>query len=122
MCVTSDMASLPLGPHHHQPPQPAPLPLPLPPQQQAENDPPKTAPAGGASNMETDKVNFPFSTILSFYAAHRFQPPFLLLRSSLIHRAILRLSLAFDDLPISVNSPEFSPAKITVVLTSTVAL
>jgi hypothetical protein len=64
------MAAMPLGPHHHQPPQqaPLPLPLPLPPpqlqqqqQQQTLNEPMKTTAVSGVSDMNTDKVNFHLS-------------------------------------------------------------
>ncbi|GAU26643.1 hypothetical protein TSUD_102530 [Trifolium subterraneum] len=56
------MAAMPLGPHHHQPPQQTPLPLPLPlpqpqlqQQQQTLNEPMKTTAVSGVSNMNTDK-------------------------------------------------------------------
>ncbi|KAJ1418124.1 putative shaggy-related protein kinase eta-like isoform X1 [Sesbania bispinosa] len=56
------MTSMPLGPHHLQPPQLAPLPLPPPqqqqlqllPQPQSENDPLKVV-TTDVSSMETDK-------------------------------------------------------------------
>lgn len=67
LCNFSDMASMPLGPHHHQQLQPAPLPLPLPlpPSQLQEaktvSEAPKTTAASGVSDMDTDKVKFHFS-------------------------------------------------------------
>jgi hypothetical protein len=66
--LLSEMAAMPLGPHHHQPPQqaPLPLPLPLPPsqlqqQQQTLNEPMKTTAASGVTDMNTDKVKFHLS-------------------------------------------------------------